>query len=148
MARRKSLAWCALSKLRPLWQAPIQEKVEGRLFTMLVESILLYGGETSSLTTSLEKKLDSSLARLLRHALNKGWPDKTTNADLYQLAAVALGTAHEKAKGDRKDGMELSVWTPRAAQQHSLLVPWNTHWKDHTPTCHLRRMHPAGRGEM
>ncbi len=40
MARRKSLAWCAMAMLRPLWQAPIQAKVKGRLFSMLVESIL------------------------------------------------------------------------------------------------------------
>jgi hypothetical protein len=101
MTRRKSLAWCAMAKLRPLWKAPIADQVKGRLFSMLVETIFLYGSVTWSLSPSLEKQLDASHARLLRHALGKVWPDKTTNQELYLLAGVPKPS--KTLRGKRRD---------------------------------------------
>ena len=48
-----------------------------------VESILLYGSDSWSLTKSLEKKLDGTYTRMLRKVQNISSKDKVTNSFLY-----------------------------------------------------------------
>lgn len=88
MSRRKALAWAAMGKLRPLLQAPLQIPVKVKLFTMLVETVLLYGGETCTMTKNMEKRLNNAHARLLRSTLGMSWPNHTTTEELYQIAGI------------------------------------------------------------
>ena len=48
-----------------------------------VESVLVYGSISWTLTSALEKKIDGSYTRMLRAALNKSWTDHLSNAELY-----------------------------------------------------------------
>ena len=48
-----------------------------------VESVLLYGSETWTLTKTLLKQLDGTYTRILRMILNVHWSQKVTNEVLY-----------------------------------------------------------------
>ena len=54
-----------------------------KLFQATVESILLYGSETWTVTTKIRKMLDGCYTRLLRSALNISWKAHVTNEQLY-----------------------------------------------------------------
>ena len=49
-----------------------------------VESILLYGSETWTMTAKLKTKIDECYTKLLRKALNIKWQDYPANAFVYQ----------------------------------------------------------------
>lgn len=76
-------AWGAAHSLRKVWTAPILRSTKLKVFKAVVESILLYGAESWSLTCTLSKKLDGNYTRLLRTALNVSWKSHTTNKVLY-----------------------------------------------------------------
>ena len=48
-----------------------------------VESVLLYGCETWTITTQIRKGLDGCYTRMLRAALNVNWKTHMTNNELY-----------------------------------------------------------------
>ena len=66
-----------------IWKSQLSRKCKLNIFTSTVESVLLYGAETWSLTTTLNKRLDGCYTKLLRYALGFRWEDKITNFDLY-----------------------------------------------------------------
>ena len=80
---RKAHAWTACHKLQKIWKSNIKKKIKERLFLATVESILLYGSETWTLTKSLQKRLDGCYTRMLRMVYNVSWKEKITNMQLY-----------------------------------------------------------------
>ena len=54
-----------------------------RLFVATVESILLYGSETRTLTESSKKQIDGCYTWMLRIALNVDWKQHKTNKEIY-----------------------------------------------------------------
>ena len=58
---RKGKAWKALNDLSKIWKSDIARQVKARFFFATVESILLYGCETWTLTPSMEKSLDGAI---------------------------------------------------------------------------------------
>jgi hypothetical protein len=82
---RKALAWEAAKRIKKLWISPtLSEHLKIRVFQTCVESVLLYAGETWSLTKLMEKQLDGTYTKLLRYCLNIKWQDKIPNYILYQ----------------------------------------------------------------
>ena len=82
---RKALAWEAAKRIKKLWISPtLSESLTIRVFQTCVESVLLYAGETWSLTKLMEKQLDGTYTKLLRYCLNIKWQDKIPNYILYQ----------------------------------------------------------------
>ena len=69
--------------MRNVWKSTLPRKSKIRLFTSTVESILLYGCETWTLTKAEEKSLDGSYTRMLRAALNIRWQYHIMNEDVY-----------------------------------------------------------------
>jgi hypothetical protein len=65
----------------------------------LVESVLIYGAETWTLTKQLERSLDGCYTRLLRAALNISWKQKVPinnyNGDLPKLSMKVRSTHYE-----------------------------------------------------
>ncbi len=47
---RKAMAWKACNAMNVLWRSPLDSKLKIRLFECTVESVLLYGCETWTLT--------------------------------------------------------------------------------------------------
>ena len=80
---RKALAWNACHKLRKIWSSQLSRILKVRLFVATVESLLMYGAETWTLTKSLQKQLDGMYTRMLRMVLNVSWKDHLTNKELY-----------------------------------------------------------------
>ena len=80
---RRALAWKALHSMRNVWRSNLRDSMKRRLFVSTVESVLLYGAETWTLTSQQNKALDGAYTRMLRVALNKSWKDHVKNKDLY-----------------------------------------------------------------
>ena len=66
---REAKAWTALNKLTAIWKSNLGRKLKVRFFRASVETVLLYGSEAWTLTSSLAKQLDGCYKRLLRAAL-------------------------------------------------------------------------------
>ena len=64
---RKALAWSACHKLRTIWSSTLKKSIKIRLFVSTVESVLLYGSSTWTVTKKLEKQIDGVYTRMLRH---------------------------------------------------------------------------------
>ena len=68
---RLTKAWTAIDKLSVIWKSDLTDKTKRSFFQEAVESILLYGHTTWTLTKRLEKKLDGNYTRMFRAILNK-----------------------------------------------------------------------------
>ena len=80
---RRALAWSALHGMKKVWESALSDELKRRLFVSTVESVLLYGSETWTLTVQDENALDGVYTQMLRKALNVSWQDHTKNIDLY-----------------------------------------------------------------
>jgi hypothetical protein len=81
--RRKALAWRALNNMTKIWKSHMSRQVKLSLFLATVESILLYGCETWTMTKALEKSLDGCYTRMLSAVLNISWRQHMSNDELY-----------------------------------------------------------------
>ena len=70
---RKALAWKALNGMSKIWSSSMKKELKKRFFLATVESILLYGCESWSMTAAMERSLDGTYTRMLRKALNVHW---------------------------------------------------------------------------
>ena len=96
---RKALAWSACHKMQKIWKSSLPNKIKIRLFTATVESVLLYGCSTWTLTKAMEKSLDGTYTRMLRMALNVSWKEHKTNIDLYgNLPKLSSKIAERRCK--------------------------------------------------
>ena len=81
---RKAKAWVACHKLKKIWNSNLKDELKIRLFVACVESVLLYGCETWTLTKDQERSLNGTYTRMLRMALNKNqYLLRMTNCELY-----------------------------------------------------------------
>jgi hypothetical protein len=81
---RKAKAWAACHRLKKIWKSDLRKETKIRLFVALIESVLLYGAETWTMTKKLDKVLDGCYTRMLRMALNVNqYRDRITNHELY-----------------------------------------------------------------
>ena len=80
---RRALAWNALHNMRKVWKSQLKDDIKRRLFVSTIESVLLYGAETWTLTAQQERTLDGMYTRMLRIALNVSWSDYVRNVNLY-----------------------------------------------------------------
>ena len=56
--------------MRTLWKSSINLPLERRLFVVKVESILLYGSESRTLTVQQQESLKGTYTRMIRKSLN------------------------------------------------------------------------------
>ena len=75
---KKALAWKTCHQMRNIWKSTLSRKMKLRLMHTTVESVLLYGYETWTLTKILLKQLDGIYTRILRMILNVHWSQKVT----------------------------------------------------------------------
>ena len=68
---RLTKAWTAIDRLLIIWKSDLTDKMKRSFFQAAVESILLYGCTTWTLTKRLEKNLDSNYTRMLLAILNE-----------------------------------------------------------------------------
>ena len=80
---RKALAWRTCHQMRNIWKSTLSRKMKLRIMHTTVESVLLYGCDTWTLTKTLLKQLDGTYTRIQRMILNVHWSQKVTNEVLY-----------------------------------------------------------------
>lgn len=80
---RLGKAWAALNKLDKIWKSSLPANIKRNFFRATVESVLLYGATTWTLTSTLEKTLDGTYTRMLRAVLNISWKQHPTKKELY-----------------------------------------------------------------
>ena len=81
---RKAQSWVACSKLHTIWTSGISTKTKINLFKTCVESILLYGSETWTMSKQLEKRLDGTYTRLFMRVQNIKWKQRFTLRQIYR----------------------------------------------------------------
>ena len=80
---RLGKAWNALNELDKIWKSNLTDNLKRNFFRAAVETVLLYGSVSWTLTTHLDKKIDGAYTRMLCAALNRSWKDHPTNVELY-----------------------------------------------------------------
>ena len=70
---RIAKAWGALDGLNVIWKSSLPDQLKRDFFRAVVESVLLYGSNTWTLTKRLESRLDGTYTRMLRAILNISW---------------------------------------------------------------------------
>ena len=68
---RKALSWRICHQMRNIWKSTLSKKMKLRLMYTTVESVLLYGCETWTLTKTLFKQIDFTNTRILRMIVTK-----------------------------------------------------------------------------
>ena len=83
--RRKGLSLDAVQKIKYMFNnKKLSIKTKMRAFDAYISSIFLYNSELWTLTSSIEKQIDSFQHRLLRkNVLNIKWPTVMNNEDVY-----------------------------------------------------------------
>ena len=80
---RIGLTWAAATGLSCLWRSGLDSTLKVSFFRSVIESILLYGCETWSLTEAMNTKLDGNYTRLLRYVQGIHWSEHITNEVAY-----------------------------------------------------------------
>ena len=105
MKVRKPLAWRALHSMRKVWKSNLKAELKKRLFVATVESVLLYGSETWTITITRERSLNGCYTRMLRMDQNVSWQRHMKNEDLY----AGLECVSDKIR-KRRRRLDRSVW--------------------------------------
>ena len=80
---RKAQAWVACNKLEKIWKSKLDRTIKIKFFRACVESILMYGSETWTVTKALEERINGCYTQLLRRVLDISWRDHQTNKKVY-----------------------------------------------------------------
>ena len=68
---RIAKSWTALNKLTCIWKSNLPDNLKRNFFKAVVESVLLYGSTTWTLTKAMEKNLDGTYTRRAQSPLVK-----------------------------------------------------------------------------
>ena len=120
---RLTKAWTAIDRLSIIWKSNQTDKMKRGFFQAAVESILLYGCTTWTLSKRLEK-LDGNYTRMLRAILNKSWQQHPTRHQLYgHLPSITKTIQPRRTKyaghcWRSKDEIvsDVLLWTPAYGQ--------------------------------
>ena len=121
---RKVAALRICNKLNRLWKSHLIRSVKIRVFCTVVESVLLYGSETWTLTKGLKKQLDGCYTWLLTAVQNIHWSDHISNKNLYgslpklseKLKQCRLRFAGYCYRHSVEAVSRLVLWTPTHGQ--------------------------------
>ena len=121
---RKAAAWRIRNKHNRLWKSQLNRSVKIKVFCTVIESVLLYGSETWTLTKGLEKQLDGCYKCLLWAVQNIHWSDHISNKDLYgslpklseRLKQHKLRFAGHCYRHSEEAVSRLVLWTPTHGQ--------------------------------
>ena len=118
---RKANAWRALHNLKKIWRLDMNCCLKRKLFVATVESVLLYGSESWTMTTKLDTAIDGCYTRMLRIALNVSWKDHMTNDALYgslpkvstKIRERRLQLAGHCVRHQELTASQLILWDPK-----------------------------------
>ena len=108
-------AWIACNKMRKVWTSKLPWATKIRLFRATVESILLYGSKTWTVTKKLEKSVNECYARMLGTALNEQWQQHMNNQELYRSLPRVTETIRARRLRDcfKSAALGTPTWSPK-----------------------------------
>ena len=120
MTIRITKAWAALNKLTSIWKSNLPDDLKRSFFRAVVESVLLYGSTTWTLTKAMENRLDGTYTRMLRAVLNIHWKKHPTLNQLYDklprisqvLRERRLRLAGHSWRSKNELVSDVLLWTP------------------------------------
>ena len=65
--------------MNSIWKSRLPDNMKRNFFRATVESVLIYGYVSWTLTKSLEKRFNGNYTRMLRIILNRSWKDHANN---------------------------------------------------------------------
>ena len=68
-----------LNQIKTIWSSNLASRLKVKLFLATVETVLIYGSQTWTLTAKLTKVLDGVYTRMLRVVLSVSWRDHISN---------------------------------------------------------------------
>jgi hypothetical protein len=71
------------NKLEKIWKSKLDRTIKIKFFRACVESILMYGSETWTVTKALEERINGCYTQLLRRVMDISWWDHQTNKKVY-----------------------------------------------------------------
>ena len=77
------MTWKACNNLNKIWKSNLSKNIKIKLFQATMESVLLYGSDTWTVTKKISKALDGCYTRMLRATLDISWKSHITNKELY-----------------------------------------------------------------
>ena len=80
---RLAKSWAALNEMNSIWKYRLPDNMKRNFFRATVESVLIYGFVSWTLTKALEKRLNGNYTRILRAILNRSWKDHPNNKEIY-----------------------------------------------------------------
>lgn len=119
------MAWSACNKLDKIWKSKVDRRIKFRLFRSCVESVLLYGSETWTVSKNMEQRINGTYTKLLRRIFNVSWKSHTTNKELYRnipplsvtIAKRRLRFAGHCARSSDQPASDLLFWvSPKGGQ--------------------------------
>ena len=118
---RKAQAMAALHSMDTCWKSNLSRQTKIKLFRATVESVLLYGCETWTMTSALNYVIDGFYTRLLRKVLRISWRSHTTNKVLYGNLRKISNVIRERRlrfaghiyRHDDQPVHQLLFWTPK-----------------------------------
>ena len=69
--------------MNSIWTFRLPDNMKRNFFRATVESVLIYGSVSWTLTNSLEKRLNGNYTRMLRSILNRSWKYHPNNKEIY-----------------------------------------------------------------
>ena len=69
--------------MEKVWNSNLQNHLKISFFQATVESVILYGAESWTLTGKMSDRLDGTYTRMLRVVLGVPWKEHKTNQELY-----------------------------------------------------------------
>ena len=123
---RKGMAWQALNSMTKCWKSNLSRRTKVRLFKATVESVLLYGCETWTMSKALNCVIDGFYTRLLRKVFGISWKSHTTNLELYgdmpKISSIIrerrLRFAGHIHRHDDQLAHDLLFWSPLHGKRH------------------------------
>jgi len=124
---RLGKAWSALNKLDVIWKSSLPANLKRKYFQATVESVLVYGATSWTLTKSLEKSLDGAYTRMLRAVLDLSWKQHPTLKELYDNIPPVSSTIRDRRlrfaghcfRSKEEIASDLILWQP----SHGLRTP-------------------------
>ena len=121
---RLGKAWSALDRLNVIWKSSLPEKMKREFFRAIVESVLVYGSSSWTLTIALQKKLDGNYTRMLRAILNISWKQHPTKQRLYDTIPPISDVIRERRtrfaghcwRSKAELVSDVLLWTPTHGQ--------------------------------
>ena len=117
---RKAQAWQALNKMNCMWNSNMKKEIKVRFFVAAIESILLYGCASWTVTPKIECMLNGTYTKMLRKATNVKWWECRTNAEVYEglpllgnkIAARRMKFAGHCHRHPELIASDLVLWQP------------------------------------